>query len=91
MLQAGGHALSFEANTALMCHTVSLWELSEGWTCWNIYHLLVTYFPVSMLEREGQHMGVVTKAFVNDVPPSSRMRRDLFMACMEPTEECTND
>ncbi len=44
----------------------------------------LSYFPVSMLERDGQHMGVVTKALEKEVPPSSMMRRVLFMACMEP-------
>lgn len=46
-----------------------------------------SYFPVSMLERDGQHMGVVTKAFEKEVPPSSMMRRVLFIACMEPADE----
>ena len=43
-----------------------------------------TYFPVSMLERDGQHMGVVTKALEKEVPPSSMTRRVLFIASMEP-------
>lgn len=47
----------------------------------------VTYFPVSMLDRDGQHMGVVTKALEKEVPPSSMMRRVLFMACMEPAAD----
>ena len=42
------------------------------------------YFPVSMLERDGQHMGVVTKALEKEVPPSSMTRRVLFIASMEP-------
>ena len=42
---------------------------------------------MSMLERDGQHMGVVTKALEKKVPPSSMMRRVLFIACMEPTEK----
>lgn len=42
------------------------------------------YFPVSILERDGQHMGVVTKALENQVPPSSMMRRVLFITCIEP-------
>lgn len=46
----------------------------------------LSYFPVSMLERDGQHMGVVTKALEKEVPPSSMMRRVLFIACIEPTE-----
>lgn len=37
-----------------------------------------------MDERDGQHMGVVTKAFVNDVPPSSMILRVLFITCNEP-------
>lgn len=39
-----------------------------------------------MLERDGQHMGVVTKALENEVPPSSMMRRVLFIACIEPAD-----
>lgn len=39
-----------------------------------------------MLERDGQHMGVVTKAFVNQVPPSSMMRRVLFITCIDPAD-----
>lgn len=45
-----------------------------------------SYFPVSMLERDGQHMGVVTKALEKEVPPSSMMRRVLFIACIEPAD-----
>lgn len=45
-----------------------------------------SYFPVSILEREGQHMGVVTKAFVNQVPPSSMIRRVLFITCIDPAD-----
>lgn len=45
-----------------------------------------SYFPVSILERDGQHMGVVTKAFVNQVPPSSMIRRVLFIACIDPAD-----
>lgn len=44
------------------------------------------YFPVSILERDGQHMGVVTKAFVNQVPPSSMIRRVLFITCIDPAK-----
>lgn len=43
-----------------------------------------TYFPVRMEEREGQHMGVVTKALMKCAPPCSMMRRVLFITCMEP-------
>lgn len=39
-----------------------------------------------MLERDGQHMGVVTKALEKKVPPSSMMRRVLFIACMDPEQ-----
>lgn len=41
---------------------------------------------MSMLERDGQHIGVVTKAFVNQVPPSSMIRRVLFITCMDPAD-----
>lgn len=45
-----------------------------------------------MDERDGQHMGVVTKAFVNDVPPSSMILRVLFITCNEPeTSEYKNE
>lgn len=37
-----------------------------------------------MEERDGQHMGVVTNAFVNEVPPSSMILRVLFITCNEP-------
>lgn len=37
-----------------------------------------------MDDRDGQHMGVVTKALVKEVPPSSMIRRVLFMTCKEP-------
>ena len=45
---------------------------------------MCTYFPVSMEERDGQHMGVVTKALVKWVPPCSMIRRVLFIACIDP-------
>ena len=45
---------------------------------------LCTYLPVSMEEREGQHMGVVTKALVKVAPPSSIIFRVLFMTCRDP-------
>ncbi len=37
-----------------------------------------------MEERDGQHMGVVTKALVKLVPPSSIIFRVLFITCSEP-------
>lgn len=37
-----------------------------------------------MEDRDGQHMGVVTKALVKDVPPSSMILRVLFITCREP-------
>lgn len=37
-----------------------------------------------MEERDGQHIGVVEKAFEKCVPPFSMMCRVLFMACIEP-------
>lgn len=37
-----------------------------------------------MEERDGQHMGVVEKAFEKCVPPFSIMCRVLFIACIEP-------
>lgn len=37
-----------------------------------------------MEERDGQHMGVVEKAFEKYVPPFSMMWRVLFMDCIEP-------
>lgn len=37
-----------------------------------------------MEERDGQHMGVVTKALVKEVPPSSMILRVLFITCREP-------
>lgn len=37
-----------------------------------------------MDERDGQHIGVVTKALVNVVPPSSMIMRVLFITCSEP-------
>lgn len=37
-----------------------------------------------MEDRDGQHMGVVTKALVKVVPPSSMILRVLFMTCREP-------
>lgn len=40
-----------------------------------------------MEERDGQHMGVVTNAFVNEVPPSSMILRVLFITCNEPDTE----
>ena len=43
-----------------------------------------TYFPLRMEQREGQHMGVVTKALMKWAPPCSMMRRVLFITCMEP-------
>lgn len=58
----------------------SLFGCSRHLHLWNC-----TYFPVSMLERDGQHMGVVTKALEKEVPPSSIMRRVLFIACIDPT------
>lgn len=58
----------------------SLFGCSRHLHRWNC-----TYFPVSMLERDGQHMGVVTKALEKEVPPSSIMRRVLFIACIDPT------
>lgn len=37
-----------------------------------------------MDDRDGQHMGVVTKALVKVVPPSSIILRVLFITCREP-------
>lgn len=37
-----------------------------------------------MEDRDGQHMGVVTKALVKLVPPSSMILRVLFITCREP-------
>ena len=45
---------------------------------------LCTYFPVSMDERDGQHMGVVTKALVKVAPPCSKILLVYFMTCREP-------
>lgn len=45
---------------------------------------LCTYFPVSMEERDGQHIGVVTKALMKDAPPFSIIRLVLFMTCKDP-------
>ena len=45
---------------------------------------LCTYLPVSMEEREGQHMGVVTKALVKVAPPRSIILLVLFMTCRDP-------
>lgn len=40
-----------------------------------------------MEERDGQHMGVVTKALVKVVPPSSMILRVLFITCREPVAQ----
>lgn len=40
--------------------------------------------PVNIEDRDGQHMGVVTKALVKAVPPSSMILRVLFITCREP-------
>ena len=48
---------------------------------------LWTYLPVNIEDRDGQHMGVVTKALVKDVPPSSMILRVLFITCREPGEQ----
>lgn len=45
---------------------------------------LCTYFPVSMEERDGQHIGVVTKALMKDAPPFSIIRLVLFITCKDP-------
>lgn len=45
---------------------------------------LCTYLPVSMEDREGQHMGVVTKALVKVAPPCSIILLVLFMTCRDP-------
>lgn len=38
-----------------------------------------------MEDRDGQHIGVVTKALVKLVPPSSIILRVLFITCKEPS------
>ena len=43
--------------------------------------------PVNMEDRDGQHMGVVTKALVKVVPPSSMILRVLFITCREPATQ----
>lgn len=40
-----------------------------------------------MEDRDGQHMGVVTKALVKVVPPSSMILRVLFITCREPVAQ----
>lgn len=45
--------------------------------------------PVNIEDRDGQHMGVVTKALVKVVPPSSMSLRVLFITCRDPGGEDT--
>lgn len=40
-----------------------------------------------MEDRDGQHIGVVTKALVKLVPPSSIILRVLFITCKEPEKQ----
>lgn len=37
-----------------------------------------------MEERDGQHIGVVTKALMKDAPPFSIIRLVLFITCKDP-------
>lgn len=45
---------------------------------------LCTYFPVSIEERDGQHIGVVTKALMKEAPPFSIILLVLFITCKDP-------
>lgn len=45
---------------------------------------LCTYFPVSMEERDGQHIGVVTNALIKEAPPFSIILLVLFITCKDP-------
>lgn len=65
----------------------SCWACQEGEEQFSllVYVLwLWTYLPVNMEDRDGQHIGVVTKALVKVVPPSSMILRVLFMTWREP-------
>lgn len=51
---------------------------------------LCTYFPVSIEERDGQHIGVVTKALMKEAPPFSIILLVLFITCMDPVTRGTD-